>query len=62
MRGYSEFGLKARTVMMKQGMTITSLAVKLGISPVYLSEILRGTREGKKYKNTIAQILNLEGE
>lgn len=56
----SEFGLKARVEMLRRGMTITELAEKLGVSPSYVSDILRGVREGKPQRKRIAEILELE--
>lgn len=56
----SEFGLKARVEMLRRGMTITELAEKLGVTPSYVSDILRGVREGKPQRQRIAEILGLE--
>jgi transcriptional regulator with XRE-family HTH domain len=63
MDGYSEFGLKARSTMLQKGITMTSLAKEVGVSCMYLSELLRGTRGKRtigKYQPTIAKILGME--
>jgi Helix-turn-helix. len=62
---YSDFGLKARTAMLQKGITISALAKELGISCMYLSELLRGTRgkkTGQKYRDQISKILGINGE
>lgn len=59
MVGYSAFGLEARSTMLKKGITLTALAKETGISVTYLSEIFKGTRNGKSQKAKIAQILGL---
>jgi len=60
MLGYSEFGIAARVIMLKKNITMASLAKELGISAAYVSDILRGVRRGKKYRDKIAQILGME--
>lgn len=59
---YSAFGLEARSIMLKSGITMTVLAKELGISVTYLSEIFKGTRNGKSQKERIAQILSMPNE
>ena len=62
MNNYSDFGVKARAIMLQKGITITALSKELGISCMYLSELLRGTRgkrNGRKYREQIAQILGI---
>ncbi|MHB8061332.1 MAG: XRE family transcriptional regulator [Ruminiclostridium sp.] len=59
-QGYSAFGLDARTKMLEKKITLTALAKDLRISCTYVSEILKGTREGKGYKERIIQILEME--
>lgn len=46
--------------MLRRGITITELAKQLGVSPSYVSDILRGVREGKPQRKRIAEILGLE--
>lgn len=62
MGAYSDFGLKARALMLQKKITMAQLAEKLGISAAYVSEILRGTRPGNSYKSKIANILGLDSE
>ncbi|OEH53022.1 DNA-binding protein [Oceanobacillus sp. E9] len=60
MTNYTEFGAEARKLMLKKSITLTSLAKELGISVTYVSEILKGTRAGDKYRNKIAEIIGME--
>lgn len=60
MSNYTEFGAEARKIMLQKNITLTSLAQELGISVTYVSEILKGTRSGEKYKKQIAEIIGLE--
>ncbi|OZV10753.1 transcriptional regulator [Tissierella sp. P1] len=60
MQNYSDFGVEVRGVMLKKGITMTSLAKELGISVTYLSDILRGTRKGAKQRKRIVQALGME--
>lgn len=62
MGGYSEFGIKARTVMLQKRISGATIAKELGVSASYVSEILKGTREGNGRKEQIAKILGLEEE
>lgn len=62
MLGYSDFGLEARSAMLKKGITLTALAKELGVSAAYVSEILKGTRNGKNQKAKIAQILDMAAD
>lgn len=50
---YSSFGIKVRTALLERELTITSLASELGISVSYLSDILKGSRKGKKQKSEL---------
>lgn len=59
---HSEFGLKARVIMLKKGITITEVANQLGVTPSYVSDILRGVREGKPQRQKIVDILGMENE
>ncbi|MEI7027127.1 helix-turn-helix domain-containing protein [Paenibacillus sp. y28] len=60
MTHYTEFGLKARTIMLQKNIKMKELAAELGVSVTYVSEIFKGTREGVKQKPVIAQILEME--
>lgn len=62
MQQYSEFGAEARKRMLQKGITMTEIANELGITKSYLSEILKGTRRGKKQKPVIAKMLGMESE
>jgi transcriptional regulator with XRE-family HTH domain len=59
---YAEFGIEARKVMLQKGIKMRSIAEELGISVTYVSEILKGTREGAKYKGRIAEMLGMNIE
>lgn len=56
---YSEFGIRCRTQMLRKGIKGTQISKQLGISNAYLSDILRGGRDGGQYKVKIANILDL---
>ncbi|MFI3130955.1 multiprotein-bridging factor 1 family protein [Mammaliicoccus sciuri] len=58
----TEFGLKVRTELLKRNMTSKQLAEKLGISPAYLSDILRGHRDAINQRKRIAKILDIKEE
>lgn len=60
MTNYTEFGAEARKLMLLKGITVTQLAKELGISTNYVSDIFKGARSGRKYKNRIAEILGME--
>lgn len=59
MSNYTEFGAEARKIMLLKGITMTELANELGISTNYVSEIFKGTRNGTKYKERIAEFLGM---
>lgn len=59
---YTEFGAEARKIMFQKNMKMKDLAGQLGVSVTYVSEIFKGTRNGKKQKPTIAAILGMESE
>jgi transcriptional regulator with XRE-family HTH domain len=60
LENYTPFGMQARAIMLKNGITVQSLAEQIGISTPYLSDILRGGRKGKKYLGKIADALGIE--
>lgn len=62
MIGYTEFGLEARKIMLAKNIKMKDVAKALGVSTTYVSEILRGTRSGEKYKPRIAEILGMQLE
>ncbi len=57
---YSNFGIEVRKVLLERDLTLTSLASELKISVSYLSDILKGSRKGKKQKVRIIEVLGLE--
>lgn len=56
----TEFGLKVRTELLKRNMSSKQLADMLGISPAYMSDILRGRRDAFEQKKRIAKILEIK--
>lgn len=62
MQNYSEFGLKARTIMLQKGIKSSALAKELGVSCSYIADILRGSRSGNGRKEQIAKILGMDEE
>ncbi|WP_353097705.1 helix-turn-helix transcriptional regulator [Tissierella praeacuta] len=59
MQNYSDFGVEARGIMLKKGITMTALAKELNISTSYLSDILRGAKKGVKQRERIVQALEM---
>ncbi|MGY3419475.1 transcriptional regulator with XRE-family HTH domain [Bacillus mycoides] len=57
---YSSFGIEVRKVLLERDLTLTILASELKISVSYLSDILRGSRKGKKQKRAIVELLGLD--
>ncbi|PEQ09145.1 helix-turn-helix domain-containing protein [Bacillus toyonensis] len=57
-----QFRVNVQTALVLQETTLTELAKQLGISVSYLSDIVRGNREGKKYKSKIAELLGFHYE
>lgn len=62
MSHYSDFGIEARKIMLQKNIKMKDLAEQLGVSVTYVSEIFKGTRNGKKQKPAIAVILGMESE
>lgn len=57
-----ELGAKVRSELFKRKMSQKALAEMLGISTVYLSDIIRGRKDGPKaqeHVEHICQILNI---
>jgi len=52
-----QFQINVQTALVLKGITLTELAKHIGISVSYLSDIVRGNREGKKHKAKIAELL-----
>jgi len=59
---YSEFGLKARAIMLQKKITMTALAKEIGVCTPYVSEIFKGTRAGTTQKVKIAEVLGMENQ
>ncbi|PEK28215.1 MULTISPECIES: helix-turn-helix domain-containing protein [Bacillus cereus group] len=57
---YSSFGIEVRKVLLERNLTLTVLASELKISVSYLSDILKGSRKGKKQKKAIVELLGLD--
>jgi transcriptional regulator with XRE-family HTH domain len=57
---YTPFGLRARKAMLVKGIKLSKLANELDISTTYVSQILKGTREGVKQKPLIAKMLGIK--
>ncbi|MCY7774062.1 helix-turn-helix domain-containing protein [Bacillus licheniformis] len=55
-----DFGKRVKTWLIINGMQQKDLAKMLNISNAYLSDILLGKRKGKKVRDKIVKILNLE--
>ena len=61
MRGCTEFGLKARIVMLRKNIKLKEVAEYLGFSSTYVSEIFKGTRHSARQEERIAEFLGMEG-
>ncbi|HDR7493033.1 TPA: helix-turn-helix transcriptional regulator [Bacillus cereus] len=57
---YSSFGIEVRKILLERDLTLTVLASELKISVSYLSDILKGSRKGKKQKKAIVELLGLD--
>lgn len=55
-----EFAAKCKAQMEIKDITLTSIANDLGISLGYVSDIVKGNRDGGDYKKKIAEILEIE--
>lgn len=61
MQQIPDFGLQARAIMLRKGITMEQIAQYVGISASYVSEILRGSRKGNKHKPQIMEFLEKHG-
>ena len=57
-----KFEILVKTALIKKNMTLTELANKIGISVSYLSDIVRGNRQGISHKKKICEILGIKYE
>lgn len=62
MQKYTDFGLKARAIMLEKRITMTQIAKHVGVSAPYISDIFRGGRKGLAQRAKIADFLGMEGE
>lgn len=60
MRPYTDFGLKARAIMLQKGIAIQDVAKAVGISRCYVSDLFTGARETLKQKQKISDFLGME--
>ncbi|ALV20721.1 helix-turn-helix domain-containing protein [Carnobacterium antarcticum] len=61
----TDFGVLVKVELMKRNMSQKELAALMGISPAYLTDLLRGKKTGPKAKerlNVIKKILNVQEE
>lgn len=55
-----EFAAKCKANMEVKGITLTEIARELGISVGYVSDIVKGNRDGGEYRERIAEILEVK--
>lgn len=60
MQNYTDFGIQARTIMLRKDITMTEVASHLGVSVSYVSDIMRGGRRGEKQRKKIVEFLGME--
>lgn len=58
-RNTTLFGIKVKKRLIDLNMTQRELSNEIGVNENYLTDILNGRRSGKKYKNIIAEKLNI---
>lgn len=54
------FEEKMRVAMLRKKITYTDIANELNISVAYVSDIVKGNRDGGKYKKTIAEMAGIK--
>ncbi|MGO3375267.1 helix-turn-helix transcriptional regulator [Brochothrix thermosphacta] len=57
----SELAIKVRIKLLEKGMTMSGLAKALGISRPYLSDIIRGKKDGPKAQEHVKRIKSALG-
>lgn len=62
MQNYTKFGAEARKIMLQKNIKMIDVAKELRVSVSYISEILKGTRNGEKQKSKIAEMLGMKTE
>lgn len=55
-----KFQIAVKTALIKKQMTSKALAEEIGISPAYLSDIIRGNRKAEDYRQKIKEILSIK--
>lgn len=55
-----EFAAKCKAALEIKGITLTEISKELGISLGYVSDIVKGNRDGGEYKEKIAEILEIK--
>lgn len=58
----TKFGKEVEKALIDKDMTKSELAASIGITPAYLNDILKGTREGSERRKSIVTYLNLNIE
>lgn len=56
----NNFEINVKVALIKKRMTQNELAMELGITNAYLSDILRGNRKGGKYRELIKEKLGID--
>lgn len=56
----TNFEIEVKVALIRKRMTQGQLAKEIGITNAYLSDILRGNRKGKKYKELIKEKLDIK--
>lgn len=56
-----ELGIKIRIKLLENELTMTKLAKELGISTTYLSDIIRGKKDGPKAQEHVKRIKSALG-
>ena len=55
-----DFKIEVKTELIRQNMTMKTLAERLGISQAYLSDIVNGNRKADHYRKEICEILKIK--
>lgn len=56
-----DFEISVKSELLKNKITLTALAKKLGISVAYCSDIVKGNRNAQHLRKKICEILEIEG-
>lgn len=55
-----DFAAKCKAQMEIKGITLTAIGKELGITTAYVSDIVKGNRDGGEYREKIAEILEVK--